>query len=212
MNTVIVGFASVFAKEKYLSGSVAATLILYGINLAAKLMCGLYSLFIVDLVFFLCIVFLYIAHQRQNKNVQRGLLGAVLMWYLYDEVNYVIANIVFNKDAFTQYDTPAGRWYIALSIATMVLFSMLFVNHFIINGDHHSRPVNVFVNQILILAIAVISVISMFCQVKVLEGSFAGALEAVSWHLGLAAFVLMIAAYEAWFDAYKIKREKEKGN
>lgn len=94
MNTVIVGFASVFAKEKYLSGTVAATLILYGINLAAKLMCGLYSLFIVDLIFFLCIVFLYIAHQRQNKNVQRGLLGAVLMWYLYDEVNYVIANIV----------------------------------------------------------------------------------------------------------------------
>ena len=96
-----------------------------------------------------------------------------------------------------------------MSVATMVLFAALFVNHFIINGDHHSRSANVFCNQLLVIVTAVISIVSMVFQCFVFEGDFASSLEAISWHIGLAAFVLMIAAYESRFNAYKIKREGE---
>ena len=207
MPKIIERFSSVFAREGFLTGSVAATLLLYAVNLAAKLLCGLYSLFIVDLVFFLCVAALFLAYRRHSKNVQKGLLGSVLMWYLYDEVNYVVANIIFDPGVFSVYNNFWGRGYIYMSIATMVLFAALFVNHYIINGDHHSRSANVFLNQLLVISIAVISIVSMCFQCVVFEGNFAAILEAVSWHIGLAALVLMIAAYESRFNAYKLKRE-----
>lgn len=207
MLKIIDRFSSIFADEVFLKASVVATLILYGVNLIAKLLCSLYSLFIVDSIFFLCVLSLYIAYSRHNKNVQKGLLGAILMWYLYDEVNYVVGNIIFNSETFIRYNNFWGRGYIYMSIATMVLFAALFVNHFIINGDHHSRSVNIFINQLLVVAIAVISIVSMCFQCVVFIGDFASILEATSWHLGLAALVFMIAAYESRFNAYKIKRE-----
>ena len=207
MQKWIDNFSAVFANESFLTASVAVTLILYAVNLVAKLLCGLYSLFIIDVVFFLCVAALFLAYRRHNKNVQKGLLGAVLMWYLYDEVNYVVANIIFDSEVFTRYDNFWGRGYIYMSIATMVLFAALFVNHFIINGDHHSRSGNVFLNQLLVIVIAVISIVSMIFQCFVFTGDLAGILEALSWHTGLAALVLMIAAYESRFNAYKLKRE-----
>ena len=89
------------------------------------------------------------------------------------------------------------------------IFAALFVNHFIINGDHHSRSVNIFLNQLLVITIAVLSLVSMVFQCFVLSGDFASVVEALSWHTGLASLVLMIAAYESRFNAYKLKREAE---
>ena len=207
MQKIIDRFSAIFAREGFLTAAVAATLAFYAVNLVAKLLCGLYSLFVVDSIFFLCVAALFIAYHRHNKNVQKGLLGAILMWYLYDEVNYIVANILFDSEIFTVYDNFWGRGYIYMSIATMVLFAALFVNHFIINGDHHSRSVNVFLNQLLVLVIAVLSIVSMIFQCFLFSGAFADSLEAISWHTGLAALVLMIAAYESRFNAYKLKRE-----
>lgn len=207
MNKIIDRFSAVFAGEAFLTAAVAATLIFYAVNLAAKLLCGLYSLFVVDFIFFLCVAALFVSYRKHNKNVQKGLLGAVMMWYLYDEVNYVVDNIIFDKEVFTRYNNFWGRGYIYMSIATMVLFAALFVNHFIINSDHHSRSVNVFLNQLLVIVTAVISIVSMCFQCFVFEGDAPGIMEVISWHTGLACLVLMIAAYETRFNAYKIKRE-----
>ena len=212
MKKLIDKFSEIFANESFITATVAETLIFYAVNLVAKLLCGLYSLFIVDLVFFLCVAALFVAYKSHNKNVQKGLLGAVLMWYLYDEVNYVVGSIIFDSEVFTVYNNFWGRGYIYMSVATVVLFAALFVNHFIINGDHHSRSVNIFINQLLVVAIAALSIVSMVFQCFVLSGDFASILEALSWHTGLASLVLMIAAYESRFNAYKIKRETEAEN
>lgn len=139
-----------------------------------------------DLIFFLCVAALFVAYRNHSKNVQKGLLGAILMWYLYDEVNYVVANIILNSSTFTEYNNFWGRGYIYMSIATMVLFAALFINHFIINGDRHSRSVNVFVNQLLVVVIAVISIVSMIFQCFIFDGNIPSILEALSWHTGLA--------------------------
>lgn len=207
MNQIIEKLSSIFAPEGFLRASVAATLAFYTVNLFAKFYCGLYSLLIVDLIFVACVAAFYAAYCKRNKNVQKGLLGAIMMWYLYDEVNYVVANIIFDSEIFTVYNSFWGRGYIYMSIATMVLYAALFVNHFIINSDHHSRSVNVFLNQLLVITIAVISIVSMVFQCFVFSGDLASIVEAVSWHIGLSALVLMIAGYESYFNAYRLRRE-----
>lgn len=209
MENIIKSFASFFAKESTMRIAYIITVVLFGINIVFKGFIPLYSLMICDGMFLLCLVFLYRSFKRHNKNVQKGLIGAVLMWYLYDEVNYVLSGIVFNDAVFTEYSNAAGMAYIVLSIATMVLFAALFVNHFIINSDHHSRPMNVFINQLLIIAIAVISILSIPMQVSVLMGQgLCSVGEAITWHTGLAALVILIASYEARLDGYRIAREE----
>lgn len=209
MNQLIEKFSAVFAREEFLTASVTATLILYAVNLVGKILCGLYSLFVVDSIFVLCVAALFIAYRNHNKNVQKGLLGAVLMWYLYDEINYAVGSIILNSDAFAAYNNFWGCGYLVMSLITVALFAALFVNHFIINGDHHSRSFNVFLNQLLVIVIAVLSLVSMVFQCFLFDGDFANTLEAISWHTGLTALVLMIAAYESRFNAYKLKREAE---
>ena len=39
------------------------------------------------------------------------------------------------------------------------------------------------------------------------DNEFAVILEAVSWHIGQVASIMMIASYESVFDAYRINRE-----
>lgn len=206
MIRMISSFAAFFSRQNVLFGTVAATLVAFGVNLVSKIMCGFYAMFIIDVVFILCVIFLYIAYRRHNKNVQKGLLGAVLMWNLYDEFNFVVGNMVFASDLFTQYNKSCEPEYVILCTVNVILFGFLFVNHFIINSDHHSRPVNIFINQLLVIAIAVITIVSLSFPV-VWRNDFSVILEAVSWHIGQVVSIMMIASYESVFDAYRIKRE-----
>ena len=203
---IINSFAAFFSRQKVLLGAVIATLVAFGINLISKIMCGFYAMFIIDVVFILCVIFLYTAYRKHNKNVQKGLLGAVLMWNLYDEFNFVVGNMVFTSDLFAQYTKSCEPEYIMLCTVNVILFGFLFVNHFIINSDHHSRSVNIFINQLLVIAIAVITIVSLSFPV-VWDNEFAVILEAVSWHIGQVASIMMIASYESVFDAYRINRE-----
>jgi len=207
MNKMIESFARFFAKGSTMRTSFIFAVILFGANVVLKLFIPLISLCICDIVFLLCLIFLQVSFNNHNKNVQKGLIGAVLMWYLYDQVNYVVGNIIFNADMLKQYDTPSGKTYLVLSVICAILFAGLFINHFIINSDHHSRPVNVFINQILIVLIAIISVVSIPFQLSVIAGQGLSIAEAVTWHTGLAALVILIGSYEALLDAYRINRE-----
>ncbi len=206
MIKIINSFATFFSRQKVLLGAVVATLAAFGVNLISKIMCGFYAMFVIDVVFILCVIFLYIAYQKHNKNVQKGLLGAVLMWNLYDEFNFVVGNMVFTSDLFAQYNKSCEPEYIILCTINVILFGFLFANHFIINSDHHSRPVNIFINQLLVIAIAVITIVSLSFPV-VWDNEFSVILEAVSWHIGQVASIMMIASYESVFDAYRINRE-----
>lgn len=201
-------FEKFFASEKTLRVTVILTLLFYSANLVVKITGGLYTYFVLGFAFLLCIGFLYYAYLTHSKNVQKGLFGAVLMWYFYDEVSFVFSGIVFNRTVFLQYDNFCGKMYLILSIATMILYAVLFVNHFVISGNHSSRTGNVFLNQLLIIVIALFSLASGVFQAHVLKGDTVYLSESLTWHAGLACFVLMIASYEALFDSYKIKREK----
>jgi len=208
MTRIIEGFARFFAKESTMRGAFICTIALFAMNMIVKLFIPLVSLFICDTVFFICLIYLYVSFKRHNKNVQKGLLGAVLMWYLYDEVGFVVDGIILDAEVFKVYNSFSGIVYIVLSLLCAILFAGLFVNHFIINSDHHSRPVNIFINQLLIILIALFSIISIPFQIHVLTGHGWEIAEAVTWHTGLAALVVLIASYETRLDAYRIDREE----
>ena len=178
------------------------TVVLLALNLICKLFCGLYSFVVQDFAFLLSVLFLYIAYKKHNKNVQKGLLGAVLMWYLYDEISYVVSEILsYGADSLYMA-------YALLSFVTFGLYAVLFVNYFVISGDHHSRPGNVILNQVIVV---IISLISLFCavlQVITFRGDLFSTCEAITWHTGLCFLMLMLATYEAHFDLFKLAREE----
>ncbi len=207
MNKKIIAFADFFGKERTMDMAFFCTAVIFAINMAVKLFIPLISLVICDTLFYLSLIFLYVSFKLHNKNVQKGLLGAVLMWYLYDEINYVVGGIILSPDVLSYYNSFSGVAYIVLNLICVALFTGLFVNHFIINSDRHSRPINIFINQWLVILFSVFSIISAPFQVIVLAGQGLDIIEGITWQLGVAALAFLVASYESRLDAYRIDRE-----
>ncbi len=207
MNRIIEKFSAFFVKDSTMDMAFFGTILIFTVNMTVKALIPMYSLLVCDSVFYLCLVFLYVSFKKHNKNVQKGLLGATLMWYLYDELNYLLGGIIFNSYSFEAYDNPAGKGYLVLNLICTVLFAGLFINHFIINSDHHSSPINILINQILVVLFSVCSIVSAPFQVYVLSGNTLEIIEGITWQLGVSTLVLLIASYESKLDAYRLDRE-----
>jgi len=207
MNKLIGKFSAFFVKEKTMDIAFYCTIIIFTINMLVKVFVPMISLLICDSVFYLCLVFLYTSFKHHNKNVQKGLLGATLMWYLYDEINYLLGGIIFSPYGFEAYDNAAGKGYLVLNILCIISFACLFVNHFVINSDHHSSPLNVLINQLLVVFFSICSIASIPFQVQVLMGNMLEIIEGITWQLGVSTLILLIASYESKLDAYRLDRE-----
>jgi len=207
MEKFIKSFSSFFAKENTMRIGFALTLILFISNIISKIFVPLYALLIIDVVFVFCIIFLYRAFIHHNKNVQKGLLGAVLMWYLFDNINYYLNGILLNKDTFPAYNNVPGLIYVIFNLIIALLFLCLFINHFIINSDHHSRPINIFINQLLVIVISILSISTIPASCILLSGRTWILIEEITWATGLPALVFLVASYETRLDAYKTNRE-----
>lgn len=196
-----------FASDKLLMISMIIFVPLCILNIISKIYLGLYSLVISDCIFLICTIFLYIAFMNHNKNVQKGLLGAVLMWYLIDELNYVVSSIIFNPDVFEQYSSGFGMGYVVLSVITLVLFVIFFIMHFVITSDHRSKAGTVAFELVIGILLAVISLASIIFQLPEVSDSPFGIIECVTWHILLAALLCMVASFEAHFEQWKELRE-----
>lgn len=196
-----------FINDSLLLVSFIVFVALLVINIVAKLFIGLYSLCISDLCFLICVIFLYIAFKSHNKNVQKGLLGAVLMWYFVDQLNFVVNNIIFDPTVFEVYSSFFGVGYIILSLIILVLITVFSVNHFIISGDHKSRRGNVNFELILGIILSIVSFVCIIFQVPVVYPSVADIIECVSWHIGTIALLFVVGSFEANFEAWKELRE-----
>lgn len=201
-------FEEIFAEEELLQTTVILSLVFFGANAIFKALAGMYTLAIGTVILFLCILFLFISFRKHNKNVQKGLFGAVLMYYLYDEITLLFGNIIFSEAGRVQYSTKEGTLYIVCNIITLVLYIALFINHFLINSDHHSKSVSVLFNLIIAIIFIAVSVLGIVFQLTVFKEAIYFALESISWHLGIILFVIMIVCYESLIDKYKVRREE----
>ncbi len=202
MKTALYDF---FGRDDVLRGSIIALILYLAANMCFKLLMGAYSLIISDCILILCVLFLLTAFIHHNKNVQKGLLGAVLMWYLMDQLSYVSNTYIFTANGVDRSNTPV----IFLETLTFILYTALFVNYFIIISDHHSKPVSVMINQILVLIIAVNSILQMIYKALCTETEAAVLGEIITWNIAVIGLLAMVVSYETHFDIFKQQRELE---
>jgi len=146
----------------------------------------------VKLICILSAVFLYSSYKKHSKNVMKGLMGALLMAQLLEAIGFVQGN-----------ETPVDTVFSWISI---ILSAVLFINHFIINSDHHSSPAMIKLNQVICVLLA----IAFFVWDMTWAFAYGSALVAVaSVALALGEFgrYAAVVCVESRLDAYRIARE-----
>jgi len=140
----------------------------------------------------LCVVFLYSSYKKHSKNVMKGLMGALLMTMLLAAIN-----------CFSALYSPAE--YVFASIYLGVT-AILFVSHYIINSDHHSKPGYIKLNQALCIVYALNILawdsVGLFTSGNLLM--IIGCLINIVSCVGVMASVVCV---ESRLDAYRLERE-----
>ncbi len=140
----------------------------------------------------LCVIFLYSSYKKHSKNVMKGLMGALLMVQLITAISTLSALYQPGEGIF------AGI-YLAVSL-------LLFINHFIINSDHHSKPGMIKLNQYLCVAylldIVAWNILWIVADQSVLN--IICCFFDVIYIVGMASSIVCV---ESRLDAYRIERE-----
>ena len=140
----------------------------------------------------ICLICLYISYKRHDKNVMKGMIGAVLTALLLDCTCWL--DTYFGPDTI-------------FSCTLFVLKVIIFVNHFIINKEHHSMPINIRINQIVLVVWCLVCIAwdAVWAFSFPLGKDTFGAVVECCYCIG--AFV-SIVCIETRLDAYRIEREK----
>jgi len=148
-------------------------------------------------------LFMFKAYKSHQKNMMKGLIGACLMWMLYEEVDFAGAVLVSERSFFISSLEGAYTFFSILKILNVILILVIFFLHFRINSEHHSRPVEIRVNQILNLQLIV------FYAVDIATQLFFGEISASQIVLMFFKTVLMfmVISIESRLDEYRIIRE-----
>lgn len=140
-----------------------------------------------------CLVTLYISYKNHEKNVMKGMMGAILMAVLFDGVGYI-----------TKINLEVDKIVVPLYI---IFAAGLFANHFAINKEHHSNPVNVVLNQILAALLAVCNIVWFIVRLAS-EASVMDAIADAIYAVAFACLAATIVCVESRLDAYRVNREK----
>lgn len=155
-------------------------------------------------------IFLYRAYAKHDKNVMKGLMGALLTELILNELCYLFGFFTVRLGAITEISSLYAAVFIALEVIYFGLALALFIDHFVINSDHHSSPKLVRLNRILLIALLITIVAQEVCNFFAL-----GEVEALSLLSQIVWFVLEVSTYavivciESKLDAFRIKRESE---
>lgn len=182
-------------------------IVAYTVNTAAKFMLGNTGGGLGVILLILCIAALIISEKRNDLNVSKTVLGAMLMWFLKDEVSYLFGYVIPDRDSGGAYSGNMGTVYLVMEFAVVVMYAFLFVNHLAMISGHKSRPDNLLYNQIIAVAIIVISVFQAFFTFSVVSYETVSVIEIASWQIALIAFLVIIVCIETKVDEYKGLRE-----
>ncbi len=140
----------------------------------------------------ICMAVLYSTYKKHSKNVMKGMMGALLM-------NVLLSAI--SSDSFS------GGMETVISIVDLILVTALFVNHFIINSNHHSNSKHITINQIILIILAIFDAVRTINMMKIYPGILTGILLVLDiiGYIGMAAVVVCV---ESRLDAYRLDREK----
>jgi len=145
----------------------------------------------------LCVIVLYISYKRHSKNVMKGMMSALLMAQM-------LGALSWTRDLSSE-SSVTDIIFITVFVASAIL---LFINHFIINESHHSRPVHIFFNQIFCILMSVDNFIWDLIWLPYITDT----VEISATIVDMISFPCLIATVicvESRLDAYRIIRENE---
>lgn len=163
-------------------------------------------IYIIQGILALCIYRAYAAH---DKNVMKGLMGALLIELILNELCYIFGFLrVKIVEEFTA-STALGVIFVAIEVVFFTLQVTLFINHFVINSDHHSSPARIRLNQrILFGLMATIVVQEAFSIATLSSYTVFTVLQQIMWFVLETTTYGFIICVESKIDEFKAIREQ----
>jgi len=150
----------------------------------------MYSL--ADLAQAACVAALFISYKKHNKNVMKGMMGALLM-------QLFMSSLFGINDQFNDFIN-------IMMIILMVVVLALIISHFVINSNRKASPFAICLNQVLCVLLALDLVIDLiyFIIVDVTILQIVGNVLSAIDFICVAAVIVCV---ESRLDAYRLDRE-----
>ncbi len=142
-----------------------------------------------------CVAALYSTYRKHSKNVTKALMGALLMSQLNIGISLLNSAISVGNTVAIILDT-------VFSLAATVLF----INHMLINSDHHSSPAMISMNQVLAIIIAVVNTVSSAYWLLSVRDALT-ITASIFDIIGFIGTALVVVCVESRLDAYRLDRE-----
>ncbi len=140
----------------------------------------------------LCVLFIYSSYKKHSKNVTKGLMGAMLM-----------GQLLFAISSLSAMSVPGTTVVVPVYV---VLSAALFINHFIINSDHHSSPGMIRMNQVIVCLLTLDAVVWDVLWLIPCHSALSIVCD-VACFFGLIGISASVVCVESRLDAYRIERE-----
>jgi len=140
------------------------------------------------------VLMLYISYKNHNKNLMKGLIGALLMGYFacMCTLSFPVV-ITFPLDMVCNY-------------SLLVISLIVLVNHMIINSNRYSSKGNILLNQICTVVAAVIALVWVICWIPYLEGIVI--VFQLITSIGIVCLITSVVCVESRLDTYRSDREE----
>jgi len=150
-----------------------------------------FNVSIIYILMVFCQVGIYISYKKHSKNIMKGLMGAIFMALLISSIIWKISN----------------RSEIPFHIIDIVFSFGIVLNHFVINSDHMSSPLQIAINQIAATVLAINSIIWAITFFNYCSSVIEFILS-IATALGYCCSILFLVCIESRLDAYRLDREK----
>ncbi len=139
-----------------------------------------------------CVIILFYSYKKHSKNIMKGIMGSLLAGQLISSIQY-LSNMRFDIEY--------------ISTLLFAFFSvLLFINHFIINSEHHSSPKQIKFNQLLVILLFLncTSYNMLWC---IYDCTLLTLVWCIVDTVGFLGMVSVVVCVESRLDAYRLDRE-----
>ena len=153
----------------------------------------------------ICLIVLSVTYFRHEKNVMKGMMGAVLAELFFCELPWAV-DMLGMHDEYAE--TIGNIWsaYEIIEVLIFICFVLIFLTHFTINSDHHSNPGMIKLNQVTIMTVLVLYIIQIVISIIIKRPVVYICAKGFCF-LANAALLNTVISIESKLDAYRLNRE-----
>lgn len=144
-----------FKRNDVLMWSAVAAGILWTANRVLNIIDGGYNDFFTNLVYVVCLITLCGAEFKKENNLAQGMIGALLVTYLFGNVRLVTSNL---KGVLETGLPSRANWML---IFGAFLGLCLFINHFLLTNSKYKNKRRVTINQLIVLILLLLRTVQV---------------------------------------------------